>query len=107
MNKKAQEAVTAKCMVEYNKAMVEMKVGYENKGRLRTCTAEVLETAGYWILKSYNTIVAVTSKDTGICYDVLRVVYGYTSTSNQHIAKFTHDYHTAEYKWSAPKWTAR
>ena len=81
MNKKAQEAVTAKCMEEYRKAMNEFYTEYVGKGRLRSCTAEVFETAGYWILKSYNTIVAVTSKDTGICYDVLRVVYGYTSTS--------------------------
>ena len=44
---------------------------------------------------------------TGICYDVLRLVYGYTSTSAQHIAKFRHDYHTPEYMWGAPHWIAR
>lgn len=107
MNKKAQEVITKKCMEEYAKAMDEYRIRYNQPVRLRTCTAWVYETSRYWILKSYNTIVAVISKDTGICYDVLRIVYGYTATSAQHIAKFAHDYHTAEYMWGAPKWTAR
>lgn len=107
MNKKVQEKINATCEMHYTRAINEMETSYENKGRLRSCTAWVYETENYWILKSYNTIIAVTSKDTGVCYDVLRVVYGYTSTSAQHIAKFTHDYHTAEYMWGAPKWVAR
>ena len=106
MTKKVQD-VTTKCMEEYAKAMAEYENAHESNGRLRSCTAWVYETENYWILESYYTIVAVTSKHTGICYDVLRVVYGYTATSAQHIAKFAHDYHTTEYKWSAPKWTAR
>ena len=64
--------------------------------QLRRCTAEVLETPGYYLLRSYNTVVAVICKGNGICFDVLRTVYGYTATSAQHIAKFAHDYDAEE-----------
>ena len=107
MKKDDQIVVNEKCMEEYAKAMAEFESGDHKIKRLRSCAAYVIETPHYWILRSYYTIIAVTSKDTGVCYDVLRVVYGYTATSAQHIAKFAHDYHTPEYKWSAPKWTAR
>lgn len=107
MKKDVQIVVNEKCMEEYKKATGEFHNGVVNERRLRSCSAWVYETENYWLLKSYNTIIAITSKDTGICYDVLRRVYGYTATSAQHIAKFAHDYHTPEYKWCAPKWTAR
>ena len=107
MKKDTQIIINEKCMEEYKKAIEEANKDVYNVYRLRTCSAWVYETANYWILRSYNTVIAVTSKDTGVCYDVLRIVYGYTATSAQHIAKFTHDYHTADYKWSAPKWVAR
>lgn len=61
--------------------------------RLRTCSAYVYETDRYYILKSYSTVVAFIRKDDCECFDILRKVYGYTSTSAQHIAKFKHDYH--------------
>ena len=61
--------------------------------RLRTCKAYVYETDSYYILKSYATVVAFIRKDDCECFDVLRKVYGYTSTSAQHIAKFRNDYH--------------
>ena len=68
--------------------------------RLRSCSAEVLETHNFFILRSYNTVVAVIDKLTGNTYDVLRVVYGYTATSAQHIAKFTNDYGNGKrYTW--------
>lgn len=60
--------------------------------RLRTCTAWVYETPRYYVLESYNTIVACIFKENDTCYDFLRKVYGYTHTSAQHIAKFRHDY---------------
>ena len=60
--------------------------------KLRSCSAVVHETDKYYFLQSYNTIVAFIDKSTGTCYDVLRLVFGYTSTSAQHIAKFRHDY---------------
>ena len=60
--------------------------------RLRHCCASVLETPNFWILRSYQTVVAVIDKASGKCYDVLRMVYGYTATSVQHISKFKHDF---------------
>lgn len=63
----------------------------ENK-QLRSCTAWVYETADYYILQSYRTIIAVIDKRTDTCFDALRIVYGYTSTSSQHISKFKKDY---------------
>ena len=62
--------------------------------RLRTCSAKVARISDYIVLVSYNTMVAFI-KD-GILYDVLRYVYGYTSTSAQHIAKFAKDYGARE-----------
>lgn len=73
--------------------------------RLRSCNAWVLETHNYYFLQSYNTIVAFIDKKDDILYDVLRMVYGYTATSAQHIAKFSHDYSriylngTVRYTW--------
>ena len=63
-----------------------------SENRLRTCNANVIETHEYYILLSYRTIVAFIDKSTGVLYDVLRPVYGYTRTSAQHISKFDHDY---------------
>lgn len=60
--------------------------------KLRSCQAEVLETKNYYVLRSYNTIVACIRKDNSQAYDFLRLVYGYTATSAQHIRKFIHDY---------------
>ena len=70
-----------------------------NFKRLRSCSAEVApvidaETGEllYYVLRSYNTIVAAIDVRTDTLYDFLRYVYGYTSTSAQHIAKFDKDY---------------
>lgn len=60
--------------------------------KLRHCTAEVIETPHWYILRSYNTLIAAVHKETSTGYDFLRLVYGYTATSAQHIAKFFHDY---------------
>ena len=59
-----------------------------NKVRLNKCKAYVKETENYYLLFSYNTFVAFINKRESICYDILRLVHGYTSTSAQHIAKF-------------------
>ena len=70
-----------------------------NFKRLRSCSAEVApvidaETGEllYYVLRSYRTIVAAIDVRTDTLYDFLRYVYGYTSTSAQHIAKFDKDY---------------
>lgn len=72
--------------------------------QLRSCSAEVApaidnETGEvlYYVLRSYRTIVAIIDTKTDTLYDFLRYVYGYTSTSAQHIAKFGQDY--GKSKW--------
>lgn len=60
--------------------------------RLRSCNACVLETEHFYILQSYATMVAAIDKESGVMFDFLRYVYGYTATSAQHIAKFATDY---------------
>lgn len=60
--------------------------------RLRCCTAWVYTSPRYRTLVSYRTIVAFIDLENGTGYDILRYVYGYTSTSAQHISKFFHDY---------------
>ena len=65
--------------------------------RLRTCQAWVKETPRFFLLQSYNTIVACIEKDTDTLYDFLRFIYGFTSTSCQHIAKFNHDYSKSQH----------
>ena len=64
--------------------------------RLRNCKATVWETEHWYLLQSYATFVAAIDKQTGIMYDFLRYVYGYTATSAQHIAKFATDYHATQ-----------
>lgn len=67
-----------------------------NKKRLDYCTAYTMENDRYYVLQSYNTIVAFIDKENGIMYDVLRYVYGYTATSGKHIAKFRRFPHVKE-----------
>lgn len=80
---------------------------YNEGERLRTCNARVITEGCYYILISYNTIVAIIDTTTDTLYDILRLEYGFTSTSAQHIAKFNHDYCqgnwgcTHRYTWRA------
>lgn len=80
----------------------------ENPKRLRSCSATVFDIVDdstgevlYHALRSYQTIVAFIDPTTDTLYDVLRLVYGYTSTSAQHIAKFDKDYGRSE--WGCAK----
>ena len=75
-----------------------------NWRKLRSCSAEVAPIIDcktgellYYALRSYRTIVAAIDVRTDTLYDFLRYVYGYTSTSAQHIAKFDKDYGSG--KW--------
>lgn len=95
MNKTEKKAYNSIIEKEWEKARLEFD--YKCDTRLRTCTAWVYETKDYYFLRSYNTIVAFIDKSTDICYDVLRLVYGYTPTSAQHISKFDQDY--GQGKW--------
>lgn len=80
---------------EVVRAIIELDMYTEyviNKVRLNKCKAYVEETENYYLLFSYNTFVAFINKRELICYDILRLVYGYTNTSAQHIAKFRKAY---------------
>ena len=102
-----QREINEACLAYYDAAMVErgnMTWVPDNKSspwkRLRSCSAHVLETPSFFILRSYNTVVAVIDKDTGSTWDVLRMVYEFTRTSAQHIAKFSNDYGNGKrYMW--------
>ena len=56
--------------------------------KLYSCNAEILECMGTLVLVSYGTPIALFEPIDYALYDCLRVVYGYTATSSQHIAKF-------------------
>ncbi len=95
MKKREQLEINELVVKKYEEAIVEFRQ-WQTKNpyiaRLRYCNAWVLETHNYYFLQSYNTIVAFIDKRDDVLYDVLRLVYGYTSTSAQHIAKFSSDY---------------
>ena len=55
---------------------------------LYSCNAEIRGCMGMLVLVSYGTPIALFTADDGTLYDCLRVVYGYTATSSQHISKF-------------------
>ena len=55
--------------------------------KLYSCNAWIWEFQGILVLVSYDTPIAVYVYNSSF-YDCLRVVYGYTATSSQHIAKF-------------------
>lgn len=60
--------------------------------RLNYCNAHILETANYYVLRSYETDIAIIDKRTNVMYEFLRYVYAYTSISHQHIQKFERFY---------------
>jgi hypothetical protein len=71
----------------------------DNNRKLRSCFASVADAIDcetgevlYHVLTSYNTVVAIIDVQTDTLIDVLRLVYGYTATSAQHISKFAKDY---------------
>lgn len=59
-----------------------------NWHRLYNCKAAWTKAGDWMILCSYSSIVAAYNVNTGEMFDFLRLVYYYTATSAQHIAKF-------------------
>ena len=105
----AQKNINSEAIRHYTLAYAEynwLPDGYKPV-RLRSCSATVYETPNYYLLRSYNTVVACIDKSTGICYDVLRHVFGFTSTSCQHINKFISDYSGARWRSEATVYTFR
>jgi hypothetical protein len=93
MSKKAQIESNKEVLAAVNRYNEEVKETILHHGtRLRTCQAYVYETPSFYVLRSYNTVVAIIEKSSDICYDFLRGVYGYTNASAQHISKFDKDY---------------
>lgn len=111
MKKKEQIADNAIVEQYIDELNAEISVdGLQYWERLRSCSAHVYRTTHFIILRSYNTIVAAVYQATPtaapVFIDFLRCVYGYTSTSAQHIAKFRHDYCGScglSYTWRAIK----
>lgn len=103
MKKEEQNRINEIVRKEYNRFSLEVEHrGMQYIGRLRSCSAEVWASDSYYILRSYSTIIAVIDND-GVLYDFLRMVYGYTATSAQHISKFMQDYGCGTrytYKWA-------
>lgn len=80
------------CIIAWSLCREAMTRGFvTHYERLRTCNAHVEYYCGYVVLVSYSTPVAFID-DKGRLFDVLRLVYGYTATSAQHIAKFKKDF---------------
>ena len=107
MTKKEQIADNAIIEQYIDELNAEISVdGLHYCGRLRSCQANVYTTKHFIVLRSYNMIVATvyhgTAEAAPVFIDFLRLVYGYTSTSAQHIAKFKHEYYDGkgfEYTW--------
>lgn len=91
MTKKEQQKINAMVDQFVERFNDESPEVIESK-RLRSCQATVYVYEDFILLKSYRTIIAGIDRKTDTLYDFLRMVYGYTSTSAQHIAKFDHDY---------------
>ena len=80
---------------------------------LYSCKAEWTIVGDWMLLRSYSTIVAAYNRETDEFFDFLRLVYGYTATSAQHIAKFrefsrsytgnmlARGYYSPNYRWYA------
>lgn len=107
MKKSEQRAINKKVEYElehYNGITEQWEI--KVVGRLRHCQAYVYETAFYYVLRSYNTVVAIISKRDMTLYDFSRYVYGYTATTAQHIAKFANEYGISpsdRYTWKEVK----
>ena len=87
MKKSAQLSINSTVISAYEKWSF-VREPIISSHRLNYCNAYILETANYYVLRSYQTDIAIIDKRTGIMYEFLRYVYGYTATSAQHIAKF-------------------
>ncbi len=88
MRKQEQINVNNECLKAIEKFNSLNDKEYFNRQRLDYCSAYTYETKNYICLISYHTLIAFIDRETGILYDVLRYVYGYTATSGKHVAKF-------------------
>lgn len=85
---------------ELNSAQGAVSIGKSE--RLYNCNASVYQLPGFKILKSYETVIAIYDEENNTVYDILRLIYGYTATSAQHISKFQRfvgNEHTKMLRW--------
>lgn len=61
----------------------------EKLRKLYCCQGDIWVYEGFLVLVSYGTPIALYTLDDSTLYDCLRIVYGYTATSAQHISKFS------------------
>lgn len=88
MTRKEQEIINEWVTQNYEKAVAEFDKLNMMWRRLYTRSAYYAVGDNYIYLMSYCTVIAVIDCHTKECFDFLRMVYGYTATSAQHIAKF-------------------
>lgn len=96
MKKTEQEAINNECLKAIEVFNNANDKEYFNRKQLDYCNAYTYETENYICLISYHTLIAFINKENGVLYDVLRYVYGYTSTSAKHISKFRRFKHNKE-----------
>ena len=87
MKKSAQLSINNTVISAYEKWSFDREAIISSR-RLNHCKAYFLETENYYVLRSYQTDIAIIDKRTDIMYEFLRFVYFYTSTSVEHITKF-------------------
>lgn len=103
MKKSEQIKINALCNDVFNAAMREYYEEQRNaktvkKGKpLRHCQAKVFETENFYILQSYETLIAAIRKDDNICVNNMRHEYHFDeyatgATSTQQFYKFVKDY---------------
>lgn len=100
MTKTEQADITRRCenVVDMVENWKNWRNDYEFRTvrKLRNCTAEIVDVYAKdgrklaTLLRSYKTIVAAYDGRNTV-YDFLRLVYGYTATSAQHVRKFAED----------------
>ena len=102
MNKVEQYKINCKAVYIWKEALEQLLIEHDEitPKKLRSCQAVVYETSDYYILQSYNTLIAVIVKENNTLIDMLRREYAFSRTSVQHISKFSHDY--TPYPWNYP-----
>lgn len=101
MTKKEQLAIEQKAVNERCQKYIDLAknlkwYALDNAKRLYSCKAKyAIDSEGRIWLRSYYTIVAVI--EDGVCYDLLRAVWGYSATSCQHINKFYRKFNAREF----------
>lgn len=107
MTRVEQYKINCECVYRWQDAMQEYMNNFDKlvKHKLRTCQAIVYETDNFYILQSFETLVAIIDKRDNVTIDMLRHVYHFTQRSAGQIAKFVHDY--TPYPWNSPRYTWR